>query len=494
MTRWHFSLVMLFAACAQLEVPRVTVSGGHAVERGQTLQLKAGPDPRFTWSSDDASVASVSADGLVTGVAVGETTLTVTGSATGTITRHVMVVFSPIDRFNDGGVADGGTSQVPFYVAWSGSPHADVQGVPFSNWNAEGSVPVTCARCHSSEGFIDYLGGDGTAAGRVDAPGKIQSAVRCITCHDAAASALTAVTFPSGERVERLGAEARCMVCHQGRASGLDVDRQIADAGVGDDTESAALGFTNIHYYPAAATLYAGQVKGGYQYEGQTYDTKFRHVPAFDTCVQCHDPHSTEVRWNACSTCHSGVVDAKTAHDIRQIASRNQDYDGDGNRSEGIYYEVRGLSDLLLVAMQRAGAEKNQRLCYSPAYPYWFNDTDGDGQCNAAESVRTNGFKHWTPRLVRAAYNFQMARNDGGNFAHNAKYTIQLLHDSVRSINAALTAPLDVSKLVRDDPGHFNGASEAARHWDEGEQVDATCSRCHSGSEGFRFFTTYGVG
>jgi hypothetical protein len=42
--------------------------------------------------------------------------------------------------------------------------------------------------------------------------------------------------------------------------------------------------------------------------------------------------------------------------------------------------------------------------------------------------------------------------------------------------------------------GHFNGAGEAARHWDEDEAVNTSCAQCHGGSEGLHFYLTYGVG
>jgi len=494
MNRFLSGLIVL-SACAQLEgpiVPVVTTAGPHSAHVGESVQLTASTKPKgddsYVWSSADPTIAHVDDTGLVTGMASGETMLSAKGNPSGAIGQHAMVVFvSAID-------AGAFVSQVPFFTAWSASPHADIGAKAFTHWNAEGKVPVACARCHSSEGFIDYLGGDGTAAGRVDAPGETGSVIRCITCHDPSATALTSVMFPSGKVVSGLGPEARCIVCHQGRASGLDVDRQIADAGVGEDVESALLGSTNIHYFPAAATLFAGQAMGGYQYADHFYDTKFRHVPAFDTCTQCHDPHSTKVRWAACATCHDGVTDVTQAHDIRQIASRNQDYDGDGNTTEGIYYEVQGIGATLLKAMQRYSAERNQPLCYSTSYPLWFNDVDGDGACTAAETVSKNAFKHWSPRLQKAAYNYQLAKTDRGGFAHNAKYTIQLLSDSVASMNGGLVTKLDTSRMVRDDPGHFNGASEVARRWDANDAVAASCSRCHSGSQGFRFFTQYGVG
>ncbi|MCP3145328.1 Ig-like domain-containing protein [Pyxidicoccus xibeiensis] len=489
--------MLVLAACAQLEsdTAAVTTEGPHSVLVGASIQLTAttrdAKDPGYTFESENPALATVDATGLVTGVAVGETAVKVTGTKSRLTARHVVVVTAPVAS-PDGGVPP---DQVPFFTRWAGSPHADVSAEAFSHWNEEGSVPTACAKCHSTEGFVDYLGGDGTAPGQVETPGRVQSGVRCEACHNSAASSLTSVTFPSGKEVSGLGAEARCMVCHQGRAAGRDIDAQVADAGVsGEDTASPALGFTNIHYYPAAATLFASQAAGGYQYTGQVYDTRFRHVPGFDKCNECHDPHSTQVRWEACSTCHPGTTDVTKAWNIRQIASRNQDYDGDGDRAEGIYFELQGLREKLLAAIQRYGAERAQRLCYGNAHPYWFKDTDGDGACSQAESVATNRFASWSPRLQKAAYNYQLSKVDPGAFAHNAKYVIQLLHDSTQSLNTALAVPFDTSLLVRNDPGHFNGASRAARNWDSSETVQASCSRCHSGAQGYRFFVQYGVG
>jgi hypothetical protein len=488
---------LTLAACAKLETPNpaIITTGAHSVIRGQTLQITAttreAKDDGYTWESESPQIATVDENGWVTGVGAGETRVKVTGAQSGLEAHHVVVVIDPFA----GGDAGVNPDQVPYYGAWSGSPHADTTAAAFTHWNEEGSVPTTCARCHSSEGYVDYLGGDDTAPGRVDAPGQAQSVVRCETCHDRAASSLTSVTFPSGKTVSGLGAEARCMVCHQGRASGKDIDAQITDAGVvGEDTSNPALGFTNIHYYPAAATLFAGQAAGGYQYANQVYDSRFRHVPNFDKCNECHDSHTTQVRWDACTTCHPGVTSVTQAWNIRQIASRNQDYDGDNNRTEGIYFELQGLRDRLLTAIQRYGAERAQPLCHGDSHPYWFNDSNGDGACSQAESTAANRFASWTPRLQKAAYNHQLSKVDPGAFAHNAKYIIQLLHDSIQSLNGALTVPIDTSLLVRNDPGHFNGASRAARNWDTSETVQASCSRCHSGAQGYRFFVQYGVG
>ncbi len=489
------SALMLAAAatgCAQVEkekLPVITTTGPHAVVLGASITVAAattnGKDSGYAWTSGDQTIATVTPEGVVTGAAVGETTITVTGGATKAVGAHVVVVLAPDDK-----------DQIPYYDKWLTSAHADATARAFTNWNTQGNVPVECARCHSSAGFVDYLGGDGSAAFQVDRAAPVGSVVDCRTCHNQAADTLTSVTFPSGVTLTGLGGEARCMTCHQGRSSGAAVDDQIAAAGVKNDDEiSASLHFQNIHYYPAAATLYAGKVMGGYQYADQHYDVRFRHVDGFDTCTGCHDPHSTKVRFDQCQGCHTGVTNVDDAHAIRMMSSAGRDYDGDLNTSEGIHGELLGLADKLRIAIGSYGSERQTPICYTgAAYPYWFQDTDGDLACSSGEAKAANAFASWTARLLRATYNYQMAVKDPGAFAHNAKYIIQLLFDSITDLDKALVVKVDLSKAVRTDSGHFDGTGEAARHWDENEMVDATCSGCHGGQSGFRFFVKYGVG
>ena len=213
----------------------------------------------------------------------------------------------------------------PFEEQWTSSGHADASAEAFIHWdeNDPKEVPVACAKCHSTPGYLDFLGDDGSAAGVVDTAAPIGTVITCVACHNEATLAMDSVTFPSGVEVTDLGPEARCMVCHQGRESNVSVNEAIAEAGVADeDTVSADLGFKNIHYFPAAATRLGTVTMGGYQYEGRSYDARFAHVEGFDSCDQCHDPHTLEVRVDACSQCHTDVGGQEDLVNIRMKGSQ----------------------------------------------------------------------------------------------------------------------------------------------------------------------------
>ncbi|MGQ9566794.1 MAG: cytochrome c3 family protein [Anaerolineae bacterium] len=386
--------------------------------------------------------------------------------------------------------------EVPFEALWAASAHADAEAEAFRHWDeaTPPEVPVACAQCHSTPGYLDFLGADGSAVGSVEKAVPVGTTVECVACHNEKTVALSSVVFPSGAEVKDLGSEARCAICHQGRASGASVTASIEKAGLKDmDTPSADLGFTNIHYFAAAATLYGAQVKGGYEYEGKAYDAKFDHVPGFDTCVGCHDPHTLDLRLEACAQCHTGVKSREDLANIRMPGS-GVDYDGDGDVKEGIAFEVQGLQEKLYQAIQAYAKEvAGTPIVYDAhTYPYFFVDTNGNGQVDEGEAKFDNKYNAWTGRLAKAAYNYQVSVKDPGAFAHGGKYIIQLLYDSVEDLNQALAQPVDLSKAHRIDAGHFAGSEEAFRHWDAQGVVPGTCSKCHTAT-GLPFFLKEGV-
>lgn len=372
--------------------------------------------------------------------------------------------------------------QLALVDEWMGSPHNDVESEAFAHWNEDDPAVVeeNCARCHSGVGFQDFIGADGSAAGSVEAAPAVGSTVDCVACHNDAARAMTSVVFPSGVEVTGLGGESRCLQCHQGRASMVQVNEAIEAAG-DMETVMEDQSFINIHYYAAAATQYGTITKGGYEYEGKTYDSKFQHVEGYDTCIGCHNSHSLELKVEECAACHSGVASREDLAGIRMLGSL-VDYDGDGDMEEGIGEEITGLQEILLTAIQAyTGEALGTPAVYNvAAHPYWFQDTNANGTADEDESVRDNAFTTWNGHSLAAAYNYQVSLKDPGGYAHGGKYLIQLLYDSIEDLNGQLSTPIDTANLRRIDNGHFAGSEEAFRHWDSEGLVPADCAKCHS--------------
>jgi len=364
-------------------------------------------------------------------------------------------------------------------IKWQTSGHADYTAEAFNHWNEDGEVSSSCAKCHSSSGFLDYA-----ENGEVTISPTVGEVINCLTCHDDAAMDLETVTFPSGMTVTNLGHEAICMTCHQGRESKVSVDAALE--GIETDTISSTIGFKNIHYFAAGATLYGTQSKGGYEYDGKLYHGKFPHMDEADTCIECHDMHSLKVNINKCAECHTDVTNVEDLKDIR-MASSSHDYDGDGNTTEGMYYEMDGLQEALLSAIQNyAAITGTTDIAYDAnTYPYFIIDTNGNGIVDAGETSKYNA---WTPNLMRAAYNYQVSQKDPGAFAHNSKYIIELLYDSMEALGA------DVSTYTRNDSGHFDQTGMPFRDWDPEDPllintstVSKSCTRCHS-TDGFKYY------
>ena len=316
---------------------------------------------------------------------------------------------------------------IPYEEEWANSPHNDAEAEAFRHWDEDGEVPGRCSRCHSAEGLPLFIE-QGVTINQPTANG-----LNCATCHDDLNTytryQTEDVTFPSGSTVTLEDPDANlCMNCHQGRSSGSTVDARIGDTP--DDEVSDSLGFINVHYFAAGASLFGSEAGGAYEFDGNDYVGRFEHVGNFDVCIECHDTHALEVKYEACGNCHEGVESEEDLHNIRISET---DFDGDGDAAEGIAGEVETMNEALLVAMNAyaTATEGVDAIVYdSHSYPYFFND--------AEERYAT-----WTPNLLRAAYNYQYAQKDPGGFAHNGQYILQALYDSIAAVGG------DVSGMTR---------------------------------------------
>ena len=335
-------------------------------------------------------------------------------------------------------------ADVPFFAEWASSPHANKKAEPFNHWNKEGNIPGVCARCHSTPGLRDFLGADGSAAGKVDHPAPVGTVITCVACHNDKTVNLTSVTFPSGKKAENQGSAAICMTCHQGVESAVSVSAKLK--GIADDTVEPKLDFINVHYAAAGAMLFGSQANAGFEYPGKTYAGRFAHKEPYVTCTNCHDLHTVAVKVDDCAACHKEVTDKASLHSIR---TSKVDRDGNGNINEGVAQEVEHLRGKLLAAIVDYAKTVNGKPVFYDleAYPYFFNDKNDNGKADKGEAIFPNRYKAWTPRLMKAAYNYQFITKDPGAFAHNGPYAIELLQDSISDLGAKVK--VDLGKAVR---------------------------------------------
>jgi len=340
----------------------------------------------------------------------------------------------------DGAAAQTPQVEIPFLSEWASSPHAKRDARAFTYWDKDGSIPEVCARCHSTSGFLDYLGVDGSTEWKVDSKPPTGEVVACVACHNRATRFLSVVHFPSGLSVHDVGAEARCMACHQGRASTVSVN--AATEGMGADEISDKIAFINIHYRAAAATRFGTLAKGGYEYPDRAYQGFYKHDEGASTCIDCHSPHTTKVSFEHCTACHREV---RTAEDLKKVRKLTIDADGDGNTTEGIAEEIDTLHKALMAAIQSYAKEVGGKAIayHSHNHPYFFIDTNGNGIADPEEAQGQNRYNAWTPRLLRAAYNYQFVAKDPGAYAHNSVYILQILHDSLVDLGTKVRVAMD---------------------------------------------------
>ena len=143
------------------------------------------------------------------------------------------------------------------------------------------------------------------------------------------------------------------------------------------------------------------------------------HVIQFETCQECHDAHTLQIKIEQCSACHKGANSVKALANIR---TSNIDYDGDGDITEGMAGEVETMQDRLLLAMGAYSARTEG-----------VDDIEYDGGFVDASG---ESYTTWTPRLIKAAHNYRLAALDPGSYAHNGRYIIQLLYDSLVDLDA----------------------------------------------------------
>jgi len=251
-----------------------------------------------------------------------------------------------------------------------------------------------CARCHSTEGFIETLWtGQDTTANDIPLP----SGLRCETCHDfhksldfenepnQAIRATDAITLiAGGVEVEYDNEESNlCMNCHQARSNPAD------------DADGAAIVEVTSHYGPHHAPQ-ANFINGlgGYEF-GAALSTSGEHESGSD-CVSCHmyegsaetGGHTWAPGVGACISCHPDATD----------------FDINGGETE-----IKGLMEDLTAALITAGM------------------LDADGHAIEEVSYQADS--------VGALWNLLLLEEDKSRGIHNPEYAKALLNNSLAVFN-----------------------------------------------------------
>jgi hypothetical protein len=406
------------------------------------------------------------------------------------------------------------------------------QLVAGKHFEASGHNSGTCARCHAGDGFKDFIGVDGTASAvttvgytstALAATDKtvacsatvttncLNSGMKCDMCHSPSTGALYTVTqkkFPSGALVTITdGPTALCAQCHDGGRPGYEVSQlavQIKSVTVDAQLPSADNKVVRAHFLPAASTLFGADAANWYQYTGNIYTAKNQHGGK-GGCTDCHDAHSGALPADAqiaakCGVCHFNETTGLPVATFAELEEARQfgfegDIDGNGAH-ESLKVELNGLGAKLYAAIQAyATRVGGASICaIDNRYYVQANTTDACGA--GANNVAYNKF---TPRLLRAAYNYLAWQNDVGAWAHNPRYIVEVLYDTIADLNVGLGANF-VLNGKRAFNGHFGAAEDpspyaamiyhGAANALTGEVLPAmgftsgACYQCHGGQGG----------
>jgi hypothetical protein len=395
-----------------------------------------------------------------------------------------------------------------------------------------------------------YSFGDDGVLGGGDDSWNFDDGVKCDTCHTFTATTVslrpvTQIQFPqatgTGITVTTDGVTGICGQCHSGARDGYNV-AQLAIA-IGAQAIDAQMASNNAvvrqHYLPAAATLLGADASLWYEYGTATnnfiYTARNEHGGK-GACSDCHNSHTGELRDIAqnCGSCHFDengipVRNFFELEEVRQFGFEG-DIDGDANAHESIKAEIDGLAQKVLDAMNAyavAPTVGGARLCYYENRFYYDDGAGGgtanDGVCtpafcsnpaftsssactaagatwNVGEVASASQYKKFTPRLLRAGFNYLTYANDSGAWAHNPRYVVEVLFDTIIDLNTATTTLGGTATPFagkRAFNGHFGGAEDASPysamvyHASTNPPMGFTsgaCYQCHGGAKGLATF------
>ncbi len=312
---------------------------------------------------------------------------------------------------------DAGTHHV-FPEQWDQSGHSNPPTYP------TGSGRSSCARCHTPEGFIEYVSGE-------EVTEHEWAPFSCAMCHDPHTNfgedgltsdrhqlRTTDATLSNGFEVVEGGTGKLCMNCHQSRRDADDYTKAqltrssshfgphyMTQADMFNATNVAAFGY-NLPSSPHIAAIenscihcHMNEEKGKVDAEGNVTMVGM-HTWAVEDLV------SDEQNVEMCTPCHGEIesFDEKKYYDNNFVA----DHDGDGVE-EGVHDEVEGLMEELAALLPHA---------------------DSTAGYDAHDTVTPE----FTVAEVKAAFNYEMVYYDRSKGIHNPAFTVALLKVSIEAL------------------------------------------------------------
>jgi len=305
---------------------------------------------------------------------------------------------------------------------WKESAHSTM---PASGLSAAGRG-AGCSPCHNGVALVKYAknpanpGYDGVAD-------NIPS-ISCTTCHDPHSAShenqiriVEVDTLKNGYKppVGAGGKGALCMTCHRGRYnSQTQVDGYMAIYGI---TGKAYPSRIYPHYSPQT-DMFFGQ--NSYDFGVVTLRGVMTHEGVEDACVTCHMPprtynadHAMNMSTNgidkvtACKSCHGNI------NSFEDIKARS-DYDGNGV-VESSMKEIDGL--LIKLA----------NLLPKDIHGDVVELADATTRVADSTAIATSVYGK---RVFPGIWNYYYVAHDWSHGAHNPKYAIQLLNNTIQYV------------------------------------------------------------
>ncbi|SHF58531.1 hypothetical protein SAMN05444274_106277 [Mariniphaga anaerophila] len=301
---------------------------------------------------------------------------------------------------------DGEDGNVTCLVCHSGTNMEQKQGQFAMSAHSAGAIAVDyagaqarCAPCHSHEQFVQTMT-LGSVAGNITNP----SAWKCSTCHgihktfegvDYALRASDPVTanFNSSVTLDMKGNSNLCAVCHQTRTAGPSIT----------NPDSETFRITNTHWGPhhgPQANVLAGvgfeEIPGSVPYPDAGTAAHLTQA----SCTGCHMGD-----FNTGQGGHSFIPSLKACNDCHGTSLDDYNYGGKQTQVHGLLVSLRDkLIDLSVVA----GSDEEGYHPVPGTYPTLY---------------------------AQAYFNWIGLEEDRSQGAHNPKYVVALLMNTIEALN-----------------------------------------------------------